>query len=185
MTTQKSELEHSLKARTKRSLAELFPIALAAAVALPWTGLRDAHAALSAEPVAVEAPEADPAASPAPAEAAVAPSRRRIDARGVTLEGRVMLMAKELDLNAAQQAQVTKLLQAQRQQVAAAWSDASVPAALRVNRTQVIGDRTADQIRALLNDTQREKYIKPRVRDATVGAAGASLESWTAPGKAR
>ena len=132
-----------------------------------------------------EAEQAAPAVTAASEEAAAVPSNRRPTLRAGTLDGRVQLLAKELDLSPTQQGQVKKVLMAQRQQVAALWNDTSVPAALRVSRTQTIGDRTADQIRALLNEAQREKYIKPRARDTKVGSAGARVESWPAPAKAK
>jgi hypothetical protein len=125
------------------------------------------------------------ASAEAPAAASAGPTRRRIDNRGLTLDGRVRLLAKELDLNATQQAQVKKLLIAQREQVAALWNETALPAALRVSRTQSISDHTADQIRALLTEPQREKYIKPRQRPAPVGTAGASVGAWPPAGNAK
>jgi hypothetical protein len=153
--------------------------------ALACTGMHPAHATVQPADSADEPEAAVPAEAAASAQAAALPSNRRPTLRAGTLDGRVQLLAKELELSPAQQGQVKKVLLAQRQQVAALWNDTSVPAALRVSRTQAIGDRTADQIRALLNDTQREKYIKPRVRETSVGSAGASVESWTPQGKGK
>jgi Spy/CpxP family protein refolding chaperone len=141
------------------------------ALALMQGGLAAADVAAQ-EPAAARAASADPTPRPH-------------DRRNDALEGRVRLMAKELDLDPTQQGQVSVILQGQRNQVAALWNDTSIPAALRVNRTQLISDHTAEQIRALLNDAQREKYIKARVRDAKVGTAGASLETWQNPGKTK
>lgn len=171
-----------------------FRLALALGLVLAWVlplGVQandvrlaavDASAASSAD----EADQPEDAAPAAAADSAVAPasaSNRRPALRVGTLDGRVQLLAKELGLSPAQQGQVKKVLLAQRQQVAALWSDSAVPAALRVSRTQAIGDRTADQIRALLTDVQREKYIKPRVRDTSVGSVGANVESWKPQGR--
>ena len=190
MKPQTPHSERLWRAHARRLLvAASPPVALAVALGLSWAGLRSAHAAVANEPaVAAEAPAADASATAEPAtpgEVAATPARRRLDTRGATLDGRIRLLAKELDLSPAQQGQVKKVLLSQREQVVALWNDTSVPAALRVSRTQTIGDRTADQIRALLNDAQREKYIKPRVRDATVGSAGANLEAWMAPLRAK
>ncbi len=150
-------------------------IAQAVAIALSWVAAGAAHAAeTAAEPAAAtEAPAVVSAA------ASAAAADRRHDAGGATrLDSRVKLMAKELDLSAAQQAQVKKVLLEQREQVAALWNDASVPAAIRVSRTQAVGDHTADRIRALLTEKQRKKYIQPRQHDAKVGAAAVDVESW-------
>ncbi len=92
-------------------------------------------------------------------------------------------MTRELDLNDHQQAELKSVLLDQREQLLALWNDTSVPAALRVSRTQGLADRTADQIRALLNDEQRKKYIQPRKRTVQVGAPGANVDSWQSPTK--
>lgn len=97
---------------------------------------------------------------------------------GATIDSRMAVLAKELNLDAAQQAGVRKVLERQRQQVARAWSDESVPSAVRVKMTQSIGESAAEQIRAVLNDEQRQKYIKPRERESAVGSAGADVEKW-------
>lgn len=177
-------------------LQRMVRLALALGLAWAWVlplsveanDVRLAAVGASAASPADEAdqPEgAEPAAAEASAVTPALPSNRRPTLRAGTLDGRVQLLAKELDLSPAQQGQVKRVLLAQRQQVATLWNDTSLPAAVRVSRTQAIGDRTADQIRALLNDTQREKYIKPRVRDTSVGSAGASVESWTPQGKGK
>jgi len=161
---------------------------LAMALAMLGAGPRPAHAATdptdATEPaVAAEAAGAaravddNEAATPVPQETA----RRR--KRASPLDRRVMLLARELGLDATQQAQVKKVLEGQREQVARVWNDRSIPAARRVSATQAIGDRTADRIRALLNDEQRKKYIKPRQRAAAVGTAGGDVESWMNAGK--
>jgi len=95
------------------------------------------------------------------------------------LDRRVALLAAELKLSAAQQIEVRSALNRQRAAVLQVWSDTTLAPAVRIARTQAISERTADDVRALLNDAQREKYIKPRPREApVVGAAGSSLESW-------
>ena len=109
------------------------------------------------------------------------PASRQHRPRG--LEDRVELMARELDLDSGQRIALRKILEEQRVQVARVWDDASVPGAIRVSTTQAISDRTADQIRALLNDEQRKKYIQPRHRDTAVGTPGGRVESWMNPGK--
>jgi Spy/CpxP family protein refolding chaperone len=118
------------------------------------------------------------AAGAAPAAASSATRQLRHHAPPRALGDRVQLMAKELDLDPAQQAQLKTILQAQRAEVASVWSDASVPAAVRVGATRVIAERTADKIRAMLNDEQRRKYIKARPHDAPVGAPGGDVQKW-------
>jgi hypothetical protein len=161
---------------------------LAMALAMVGAGLERAYAATDptdgTEPAgaaeaagAARAVDDSEAAAPVPQDTA---HRRK---RASPLDRRVMLLARELGLDATQQAQVKKVLEAQREQVARLWNDKSIPAARRVSATQAIGDRTADRIRALLNDEQRKRYIKPRHRDVAVGTAGGDVESWMNAGK--
>jgi len=94
------------------------------------------------------------------------------------LTSRVQLMTKELDLDVRQQTELKTILEAQRSEVSRVWSDPSVPSAVRVGATQVIGERTADRIRAMLSDEQRKKYIQPRQHEAPVGAPGGDVQTW-------
>ena len=94
------------------------------------------------------------------------------------MDNRVRLLAKELKLDAHQQTEVTKVLLAQRAEVAKVWSDPLVSSALRIAATQAIGDKTAERVRALLNEEQRSKYIKPRQHEAPVGAPGGDVQKW-------
>jgi hypothetical protein len=167
----------------ERLLARAMSLALCLAGAASWpAGAADEPVAVEAEaaveapaaPEAVQAHEAMQAADQAPAPKAVTRPRRTVS----PLDRRIALLAKELDLDAAQQARVRALLEAQRQQVARVWNDTSIPAANRVGATQGIGDHTADQIRSLLTEEQRKKYIQPRRREAAVGTAGSNVESW-------
>ena len=94
------------------------------------------------------------------------------------LDNRVQLMAKELDLDANQQARLKSILLAHRAEVAKAWNDPSVPAAVRIATTQAVSEKTAARIRAVLNDEQRAKYAKAHQRDARVGAPGGDVQKW-------
>jgi hypothetical protein len=103
-----------------------------------------------------------------------------------SLEDRVKLLTKELDLDAKQQAELRKLLEGQRDQVKKVWDDTSLPAANRVGATQAISDRTGDAIRSMLNEEQKKKYnsAKPP-RDATEGSPRPDVEYWMNPAKAK
>ena len=93
------------------------------------------------------------------------------------LEDRVKLLAKALDLDLKQELELRKILQRQRAQVREVWSDPSVAPAYRVAATQVIGERTAELIRALLNDRQRKKFSPPRLAHEAAGSS-LSVEEW-------
>ena len=101
------------------------------------------------------------------------------------LDRRMALLTAELQLSPAQQVQVRDALEHQREEVRQLWRDSSVPAAVRISRTQAVSGRTAEAIRAVLDDQQRRKYTRPRQHDAAVGAGGAGIEAWTPPGGGR
>jgi hypothetical protein len=94
------------------------------------------------------------------------------------LDRRIDLLARELDLDAAQKLKVRALLEGQREQILQAWQDESVPGALRIARTQAISEQTEDGIRALLTDAQRQKYLKPRTERGAIGGTSDDLESY-------
>jgi protein CpxP len=99
--------------------------------------------------------------------------------RASALEQRVALLSAELGLDAQQQAEVRRILEDQRQQVAKVWSDTAVPAAYRVNATRSISERTGDRIRALLTEEQKAKYNQPRKpREAAEHSDAPSVEDW-------
>jgi Spy/CpxP family protein refolding chaperone len=119
------------------------------------------------------------AAANAAAAPASAPVRRVAHPKPLdALDSRVQLMTRELDLDATQQTQLRAILQAHRAEVAKAWSDPAVPASVRVGATQAIAERTSDRIRAMLNEAQREKYMKAHEHEAPVGAPGGDVQRW-------
>jgi hypothetical protein len=129
--------------------------------------------------VAYGADEGQAPAASAPAHAA--PRSHAHHTATNTLDSRVQLMAKELDLDASQQATLKSILLTQRAEVAKVWNDPSVPATVRVATTQAVSQKTAERIRAILNDEQREKYIKEHRRDVPVGTPGGDVQKWMKP----
>jgi hypothetical protein len=97
--------------------------------------------------------------------------------RRTPLDRRVQLLARELELDTVQQVKVRALLEGQREQVQRVWSNTATPSAVRVSNTQIIGERTADQMRALLTEEQRKKYTVARQREAS-DASKVSVETW-------
>jgi len=96
-----------------------------------------------------------------------------------TLDDRVRMYTRELNLDAAQQSQLRQVLESQRDQVSRLWNDTTVPAANRVIETRAIMDKSADRIRAFLNEEQRKKYNPPRQPHPTRPEAGErGVEDW-------
>jgi hypothetical protein len=113
----------------------------------------------------------------------LAPARQEPRGRRVaSLDDRVTLLSKTLDLDAKQQSELRKVLLAQREETLKAWADETVPAAARVKATELIGQRTADRIRALLNEQQRARYNPPRPpHQAAPGSSRPTVDTWMNP----
>jgi hypothetical protein len=94
------------------------------------------------------------------------------------LDQRVALLARELDLDEKQKIEVREILVRQRAEVNAAWSNPAIPAATRIAASRAIGDQTAERIRAILNDQQREKYLKARPPMPSAAQSPEKLDSW-------
>jgi hypothetical protein len=124
------------------------------------------------------------AALPAPAAAAArgAPpaSQQPLLPRGKRsgLEARVATLTRALGLDARQQDALRTLLRDQRQQVQQIWNDESVSPADRVAATRKVSLRSADRIRAMLNEEQRKKYDPPPQGDPGKTIGNARVEDW-------
>jgi hypothetical protein len=141
-----------------------------------------AHTALAAGAPGGEPSDAQPDAAalvqPVRTDKTFASSKATRSPAVPPLDRRVALLALELDLDAAQKLKVRALLEGQREQILQVWQDESVPGALRVARTQAISERTEDGIRALLTDSQRQKYLKPRPDRATIDRTAPDLATY-------
>lgn len=125
------------------------------------------------------APEAGAQESTAPAAAAkTSPRPIPRQSRQSAIDARVQLLARELDLDANQQVEVRKILVQHRAEVSRTWSDESQPAPMRLAATRAVGDRTAERIRAMLNEKQREKYLKARPSPSDNAQPATKVETW-------
>jgi Spy/CpxP family protein refolding chaperone len=97
--------------------------------------------------------------------------------RGMTLEQQVRALSKALDLDAAQQSELRRLLVNQRVQVSRIWNDAAKASGARVAATRQLSDKTADDIRSLLTEEQRKKFSPPR-RATRPDPSDRSVEDW-------
>jgi hypothetical protein len=105
-------------------------------------------------------------------------SLRQRPARADALEQRVQLLTHELDLNAQQQQSVRKILLGQREAVKQIWQDPTIAPAERAPAVRLVGERTADQIRAVLNDEQKKKYNRPVPDGELSTRANTDVEGW-------
>jgi len=89
------------------------------------------------------------------------------------------MLAKALDLDVTQQVQLRQVLENQRDELLKVWREGSAPAGDRVGATRAINTRTADRIRALLTEEQRNKYKPPEQSQQPAAGAGArTVEDW-------
>ncbi|MBS0375937.1 MAG: hypothetical protein JSR73_15265 [Proteobacteria bacterium] len=159
---------------TNRRASSVLVITLGVAIGASLSGASAATDDGAGGPLPTGVQETAPAA---PSTASAAGSRHAA-ARVSGLDERVRLLAKELILSPHQQDEVRGILQQQQTEVTRAWRDESVPAATRVAATRAAQERTAERIRAILNDAQRERFSKPRPADAKVGGSAADLANW-------
>ena len=101
-----------------------------------------------------------------------------------SLDDRVKALSKALDLDAKQQSELKTLLDDQREQVRRVWANAAVPVAYRIGETQAIDDKTAERIRALLNEEQKQKYNPPR-QPQPAAQSVPNVEAWMNPAQSR
>jgi hypothetical protein len=71
-------------------------------------------------------------------------------------------LAKRLDLDPQQHAQVRRLLENRQAQMRRVWTNPAIDAGDRVGAVKAINDKTAAQIRALLTEEQKKSYFQPR-----------------------
>jgi hypothetical protein len=93
-------------------------------------------------------------------------------------EDRLQGLVKALKLDAAQQAEVRRALQAQREAIRRLTSAPADPEVPRVAAIHAITDRTTNRIRAVLNAEQKKLYSQPLPHDFTAGEGKPGVEEW-------
>jgi hypothetical protein len=106
-------------------------------------------------PAIASANSANVGASPAARPAAQARTGR-------SLEHRVDVLSKALQLDARQRAELMTILDNQRAAVAEVWHNPRLLPAERTPATRAVEERTADQIRAILSDEQKKLFNPPK-----------------------
>lgn len=122
---------------------------------------------------------ADASSEPAqPASTAEHPDLRSTSHARITgtLDHRVKVLSKALDLDAHQQTELWKILDSQRRAVTKIWRDPAMLSSERAPATRAVEDRTAEQIRAMLTDEQKKRYNPPKPQG--VRSAPPDVEGW-------
>ena len=94
------------------------------------------------------------------------------------LDAGVERLATGLNLSATQQAQVRSILLKQHLRIEQLWRDTSLSAADRVNTTRQLNRQTADLIRAVLTEQQRQLYKPPGPDPRSLMKDQRSVEDW-------
>ena len=102
---------------------------------------------------------------------------------GSTLEHRVKVLSKALDLDAQQQAELRKIFESQRAAVTKIWTDPALIYAERVPAIRALEDRTANAIRSILNDAQKKRYNPPKPQAAP--SAPPDVAAWMETARTR
>ena len=93
-------------------------------------------------------------------------------------EDRLQGLVKGLKLDAAQQAEVRRALEAQRDAIRRLTSAPADPEVPRVAAIHAITDRTTERIRAVLNEEQKKLYSQPLPHDFAAGEGKPGVEEW-------
>ena len=97
---------------------------------------------------------------------------------GPTIDNRVRVLARSLDLNEAQQAAVKKILEQRQQETLRIRQDTSISGGARIERFRALQDNTVERIRAVLNEEQKRKYDPLAVRRIQPAPQQRSVEDW-------
>jgi hypothetical protein len=160
------------------------PPALAQASADPTDGEKTEA---PSEPEGAAAPEAAPRSEPqSEPDRPTSWNRPRTAPTGV--DGQLRRLTADLKLDASQQAKVRPILVARNEDLQRLQRDTQLTPAQRRERTLALGDRSAEQIRALLTDAQRAQFVGPRgatpvAQAGTTGRRRGAAASTAAPVK--
>jgi hypothetical protein len=165
----------TLGARAKGSLAAVvLPLAMAMAVPVAAEPAPGAPVGASSPPGGEAAGRATAGASAL--EAARLQARYRRGRSGP--EARLRGLVQQLKLDPVQEAKVRRILLVQREALRRAMSAPGEPGVPRVAAIHAITSRTAERIRAVLNEDQRKLYSKPLPADYSSSEGKPGLEEW-------
>ena len=94
-----------------------------------------------------------------------------------TIDDRVKVLAKNLDLNESQQTAVKKILERRHQETLRIQRDPTIAGSARIEQFRMLQDRTAEQISAVLTEEQRKKY-DPFAARRIPQSEGRTVEDW-------
>lgn len=88
------------------------------------------------------------------------------------------VFAKRLDLDGKQEMQVRRLLAMRQAQIRSLWSDPLIAGDDRVGAVKAINAKTVEEIRSLLTEEQKHKYVQPLPVGSPATEPGPSVQDW-------
>ena len=104
-------------------------------------------------------------------------SQTRRQYRKSSLDDRVSRFARSLNLSEAQQSAVKRILEQQKQEILRIRTDPSLTGSAAIDRLRALQERMVGQIRAVLNDDQKNIY-NPLAPRAIPQTPQPSVEDW-------
>jgi hypothetical protein len=98
--------------------------------------------------------------------------------RSPTIEDRVRVLAKSLELSEAQHAAVIKILEDRQQQTLRIRQNTTISGSARIAQFRALQDNTVMRIRAVLNEEQKKKYDPLAMRRVAPAPDQKSVEDW-------
>jgi hypothetical protein len=95
-----------------------------------------------------------------------------------SLDGRIELLARYLDLSDEQKSTLKKILLENQQEILKMRHSPSAAEGLQMDRFRAIQDKTVEKIRAMLNEEQRKKYEPLSSRNSASAPQNASVDDW-------
>jgi hypothetical protein len=159
-----------LGAHTRGSIAAvLLPLVIAMAAPVAADPAAQSSVGASSSPVGETS---------TPTARALETARQRHRQGRPSAEDRLQGLVKGLKLDAAQQAEVRRALEAQRDAIRRLTSAPADPEVPRVAAIHAITDRTTERIRAVLNEEQKKLYSQPLPHDFAAGEGKPGVEEW-------
>lgn len=98
--------------------------------------------------------------------------------RRPSLDDRVKILAKNLDMDEAQQTAVKKILEQRQQEILRLRTDPALSGEARIEQFRALQGTTVERIRAVLNEEQRKKYNPLAPRELKPAPDQRSVEDW-------
>jgi len=98
--------------------------------------------------------------------------------RRITLDERIKLLAKSLDLSDSQKTAIKTILEERQREAVHLRLDSSINGNTRIERFRSLQENTVEKIRGVLNDEQKKKYDPLASRKLQPAPGQRTVEDW-------